>query len=199
MPGIDIYSDKDYTGEGFSHGLAMGLLVRFDGENLTQEGMGIGGLALKTESATYFSRCSTTESIDSRRWSKTFLVDTRISWRMMGRPAPWIGHWKEKAIGIYMKMPLLQPVFLSTGGFINKLFGITPVLEEVAPLAEGRFEYLVEDNSVEVNCEIESLSGILPKVCLLNELGADSFCSGWRQGKAVRPPSGWLPVKTDTT
>jgi hypothetical protein len=63
MGQIHIVADEKYPGEGISRGLARGLLVYYQDCNLTDEGMGIGSIALRDHHYTYFSR-SWTDSVE---------------------------------------------------------------------------------------------------------------------------------------
>ena len=56
MDAIRIVPGGNYEGTGRSRGLARGLLVFFGDLNLTGEGMGIGGVAVRDRTCTYFSR-----------------------------------------------------------------------------------------------------------------------------------------------
>ena len=64
MDQIPIVADEKYPGEGISRGLARGLQVYCQDCNLTDEGMGIGSIALRDHNYTYISR-SWTDSVEN--------------------------------------------------------------------------------------------------------------------------------------
>jgi hypothetical protein len=64
MGQIHIVADENYPGEGLSRGLAHGLQVYYQDCNLTDEGMGIGSIAMRDHNYTYFSR-SWTDSVEN--------------------------------------------------------------------------------------------------------------------------------------
>lgn len=191
MGRISFITDDTFRGEGASDGLSRGLLAFFDSHNITQEGMGIGAIALRTDKFTYFSNTCKTEVIDSTKIAKTFLINKRLMKSFLGRPSEMLTWLYQKATNLYMALPLLQNILLSFSGRISNYTKTTTHFEDIEPAGEAEVVYLINKNIVSVNCNI-MLSGRLPcKVYILNELGADFFHAGL-VGKIVSPPpSGW--------
>jgi hypothetical protein len=85
MKDIVYYSDDSYLGEGISLGVARGILVKYKGTNIVQEGLGIGNLALKNGLMTYFASICNTVQLSETQFRKTFLVDSVLLWRVNGK------------------------------------------------------------------------------------------------------------------
>jgi hypothetical protein len=192
MPGgIRISGDVNLPGEGISTGLARGLLIEINGQNITQEGMGIGSPALRTPRATHFSRQCRTERSDPGAIVKRFLIDSRMAWTWKERVSPVISLWAEKATSLYMQLPFLQNRLMAHVPPLRERWQIHPVFVSEPPIAEARFVYTVSLSHIDVACHIRPLQGVLPRVCLFNELGADYFTASWRDGEVLPPPRGW--------
>jgi hypothetical protein len=193
MKDITYYSDDSCPGEGLSLGIARGILVKYKDANIVQEGTGIGNLALKNGLMTYFASTCKTAQLSGTQFRKTFLVDSVMLWRINGKPSIFITRVIDILAQCYMLLPGLQNKLLKTGTLFRNLFKLTPILIKIAPMAEACFDYSVEKDELYVECKIKSLDGYLRKVFILNELGADYFQNGIKNGKAVSAPTGWEP------
>ncbi len=191
LQGLTIFSDDSYRGSGKSTGLARGLLVALaGGQNLTQDGMGLCSPALKTERNTYFCRSCETETAEEGRVVKIFHIDTRLAWGVLGRPSHALTRFFGRIGKIYMHVPPLQ-IFLPFGALFRTIGRIRPVSVAVPPIAVIVVEYFIRGTKIEISCRIHALHDRLPRIYLLNELGADVFRAGWRNGEPTDPPPGW--------
>ena len=75
MPRLYFHADDLRNAEGKSQGLTRGLRVEYDSLDITQEGMGLGSVALKAGTVTYFPSTCRTEYLSSSRIHKTFVID----------------------------------------------------------------------------------------------------------------------------
>ena len=191
MKDIIYYSDDSYLGEGISLGIARGILVKYKDTNIVQEGLGIGNLALKNGLMTYFASTCKTVQLSKTQFSKTFLVDSALLWRINGKLSIFITRAIDILAQCYMLLPGLQNKLLKTGTLFRNLFKLTPQIIKIAPIAEACFNYSVKEDELNVECNIKSLAGYLSKVFILNELGADYFLNGIKNGKTVSVPTGW--------
>ena len=191
MKDIIYYSDDSYLGEGISLGIARGILVKYRDINIVQEGLGIGNLALKNGLMTYFASTCKTIQLSKTQFRKTFLVDSALMWRINGRLSTFVTRVIEILAQCYMLLPGLQNKLLKTGTLLRNLFKLTPQIIKIAPITEACFNYSVKEDELHVECNIKSLSGYLNKVFILNELGADYFINGIKNGKTVSSPTGW--------
>jgi hypothetical protein len=191
MNDIIYYSDDSYLGEGFSLGIARGILVKYGDINIVQEGTGIGNIALKNGLMTYFASTCKTVQLSETQFRKTFLVDSVMLWRINGKSSIFLTGVIDLLSQYYMLFPSLQNKLLETGTLFRNLFKLTPQIIKIAPMAEACFDYSVEIDELNIKCKIKSLAGYLNKVFILNELGADYFQNGIKNGKTVPAPSGW--------
>ena len=191
MKDIIYYSDDSYLGEGISLGIVRGILVKYKDKNIVQEGLGIGNLALKNGLMTYFASTCNTVQLSETQFRKTFLVDCMLLWRINGKLSIFITRVIDMLAQFYMLLPGLQNKLLKTGTLFRNLFKLTPQIIKIAPMAEACFNYSVEEDELYVECNIKSLAGYLSKVFILNELGADFFLNGIKNGKTVSAPTGW--------
>lgn len=189
MDGIAIAPEVYHGGEGISLGLARGPVVMFRGENLAAEGMGIGAVAARDGHATYFGRAWTGNGLE-----RTFDLDTRMAWSYRGRPSAVLSRSIEAAVGVYKRMPCLQPIAVRSFLPLRRAFGIDPVFE-TAPSA-GRVTVSLEcrEGRAAVRAGIEPPSRPGTTVCLLNELSADVFSASLRDGRIGPPPPAWEPL-----
>jgi hypothetical protein len=191
ISGIEFSPGEDYLGEGVSYGIARGILVFVDGRNITGEGMGIGAVALKSPSFSFFARNCSTTIITPGVIEKTFLVDSRLLWGPADSPSILLTMVLEKIMEWYMRWPAFQ-FLLPCGSRVRRALGLKPFFDPVPPVAEARFTYRIEKNKITVSCTIRPLGGGFASVFILNELAADSFTHGFFKGKVIRPPSGWV-------
>jgi hypothetical protein len=196
MGGIRILAGTDYTGEGISRGLARGLPVYYGDCNLTGEGMGIGGIALRNRESTYFSR-GWTDSHEDGVFRRTFSLDTRMRWAFLGFPSAPLTRFAESGARAYMRSPRLQPFLLWALYPMRTLLGVRPFLEPVAPRGKVTFTYRIAHGHVDVVVAPEIPAAEGETLCLLNELSAAWFTAGWEEGRAGRPPPGWERVRSD--
>ena len=190
IPLIEFSPGQEYLGEGISRGLARGMLVFTEGRNITGEGMGIGAVALKDRSFSYFSRDCNTMVHAPDLVEKTFSIDSRMIWKYGGTFSIPLTRCMERVNDVYMRSPRLQ-ILLCPGSQIKRFLGLHPIFEPIPPIAEAQFTYRIAGNRIDVSCTIRSLTGRLPSVFILSELAADSFTHAFSQGKAMKPPSGW--------
>lgn len=196
MKDIIYYSDDSYLGEGISLGIVRGILVKYKDTNIVQEGLGIGNLALKNGLMTYFASTCKTVQLSETQFRKTFLIDSVLLWQINGKLSIFITRVIDMLAQCYMLLPGLQNKLLKTGTLFRNLFKLTPQIIKIAPVAEACFNYSVEEDELYVECKIESLAGYLSKVFILNELGADYFLNGVKNGKTVSVPTGWNYIKS---
>ena len=198
MKDIIYYSDDSYLGEGISLGIARGVLVKYKGVNIVQEGLGIGSLTLKNGLMSYFATTCNTVKLSEIHFRKTFLVDSLMFWRINGKLSIFVTRIIELLAQWYMLLPPLQNKLLKIGTLFRKLFKLTPQIIKIAPIAEACFDYSCEKDELHVDCKIKSLSGYLYKAYILNELGADYFQTGIKNGKTIAAPSGWKYIALST-
>jgi hypothetical protein len=196
MDTICIRPEADYQGEGISTGLARGLLVYYGDCNLTGEGMGIGSIALRDPSCTYFSR-TWTDTAEPGLLRRTFILDTRMMWGIWQKPSTVLTRWIESGISAYMKLPRLQGILMLPVLPLRALLGIHPVFETISPRGKVTFTYHVTGQTVEIQIESQMPLGPGETLCLLNELSAAWFTSGWDGKQKVPPPPGWEKVGSD--
>jgi hypothetical protein len=190
IPQIEFSPGQDYLGEGISRGLARGILVSADGRNITGEGMGIGAVALKDRSFSYFSLNCNTVVHAPDLVEKIFFIDSRMIWRRGGSPSVSLTWCLERMSDVYMRSLGLQ-ILLRSGSHTKRFLGLNPVFEPIPSMAEAQFTYRIAGSQIDVSCTIRPLSRRLPSVFILSELAADSFTHAFSQGKAMKPPSGW--------
>ena len=142
MNKIHIVPDSTYQGEGISKGLARGLLVYYDDQNLTGEGMGIGSIAIRDPECTYFSR-SWTDSSGAGVLRRTFTLDTRMRWSILGKPSNLLTRWIEFGISAYMQLPWWQETIMLPVPLISTLLGIHPLFETIPSRGKVTFAYRV--------------------------------------------------------
>lgn len=196
MKDIIYYSDDSYLGEGVSLGITRGILVKYKGKNITQEGLGLGNLALKNGLMTYFASTNKTVQINETRFIKTFLIDSILLWKINGKLSIFITKVIDVMAQFYMLFPSIQNKSLKMATYLRNLLKITPQIMRTEPIAEACFNYYIEDDELHVECNIKSLMGYFKKVFILNELGADYFQKGIKNGKTVSAPSGWNYIKS---
>ena len=197
MKDIVYYSDDSYLGEGISLGIARGILVKYKDMNIVQEGLGIGNIAFKNGLMTFFASTCNTLQLSKTQFKKIFLIDSVLLWQINGKHSIFVTRVIEILAQYYMHFPGLQNKLLKTGTFFRNLIKLTPILKRVPPVAKACFNYTIEEDGLYVESEVKSLAGYLNKVFISNELGADFFLKGIRNGKAVPTPTGWNYIKTN--
>jgi len=198
MNDITYYSDDFYLGEGISLGIARGILVKYKDVNIVQEGLGIGNVALKSGFMTYFASTCKSVQLSKTQFRKTFLVDCVLLWRINGNLSIFVTRVIDILAQCYMLLPGLQNKLLKTGTLFRNLFKLIPQIIKIAPMAEACFNYSVKEDELYVECKIKSLAGYLSKVFILNELGADYFQNGVKNGRTVLAPTGWNYIKSNS-
>jgi hypothetical protein len=178
---------------GVSSGLARGLSGVWNRNDITQEGMGLGSPALKIGKQTYFSRTCSIEKDRLEFAVKRFLIDTQFEWCLGNRPSILLAHIMNGLVHLYMNCgsPEIQKAGLKAGTLVRRVLRIRNRPFPIPPLATARFLYRPRARGLEVTCSIRALRGFLPKICLLNELGADFFDVAFDGGKSLLLPSGW--------
>jgi len=196
MKDLIYYSDDSYLGEGMSIGIARGILVKYKGINIVQEGLGLGNLALKNGLMTYFASTCRTIQLSETKFSKTFLIDSVLLWQINGKVSIFITGIIDILTKYYMSLPKIQNKLLKTGTLLRNLLKLTPQMVKITPIAQARFDYSINEDELDIGCEIKSLAGYLNKVFILNELGADYFLNGIKNGETVSVPTGWNYIKS---
>ncbi|MBP1930001.1 hypothetical protein J2741_002597 [Methanolinea mesophila] len=166
------------------------MLVLIRGSNVSGEGMGIGAVALECREGFFFAKNCSTMVFSPHLVRKIFQVDSRMSWERKGIPTVPLTRVLDLVSDIYMKMPFLQPL-LAVSSPVRTALGITPSFEPVPPIAEARFMYRREGDTIEVSCTITPREPGITRIFLLNELAADSFTRGFHDGNPTPPPTGW--------
>ncbi|MGE5404445.1 MAG: hypothetical protein ACM3PP_05855, partial [Candidatus Saccharibacteria bacterium] len=121
---LDFCLDDRYKGEGVSQGFARGVQVLLNGENLTQEGMGLGAVALRSGGLTYFASSSQVNTSNKQSLTSYSVIDTIAFSGRHGTHAPLLTCLRENASSIYAKIPWQQDMLLSAGLAIRRFFSI---------------------------------------------------------------------------
>jgi hypothetical protein len=185
--------------QGVSSGLAKGICGLWNRNDITQEGMGVGSPALKIDKQTYFSRTCSIESHGPELAAKRFLIDTQFEWCFGNYPSSWLTHIMNGLVHSYMKWESreIQKAGLKAGTLLRQVLRVRNRLAYIRPLAQARFLYRRAAEGLEVTSSIRALRGFLPKVCLLNELGADFLDAAYEGQKFLPLPSGWQKLTLD--
>jgi len=193
LPAPVFFRDDGYQGMGLSKGLARGLQVMVDGVDLTQEGMGLGTIAIRSRGNTYFARQGQATWIDGQQLHLDYLIDTVHVSSRRGQEAasPLLTRIRELGVVLYRRLPALQPVMLQAGVKARRGLGIESAFVPVAPLARAQFQFRFEPQRIEVGVHFNALAEEIDEIFIMNELGADFFDCGWQAGSLVKPPSGW--------
>lgn len=184
---LEFYTDASYSGCGLSAGLTRGIQIRYEGRFLTQEGMGIGTIALKRGGLTYFCRKMIPEP---GPFTYTASLDTVLSTSLWGRTSRGLSHLWHWGTGIYRRLPDSQPRLLALAGVARQWLRIENRFETARIQGNAWFQATLRDKGLDVRCVIR-IPRLTGKVCIMNELGAEWFTAGWSAG-AVRPgPPPW--------
>ena len=187
---LSFINDDSLSGEGVSLGIPRGMMVRRDGSDLTQEGLGLGAIALRRRGITYFPTLSRT-SIDGSQVSKQFTVDSALVFSSPVLPLSRLMPLYSLGTRAYMMLPRCQERLLGLRSRMFSWLRVRPELRRTRVMAEAMFTYTPQHDSVTVRGTVRSLNGPLPKVFVMNELGADHFSSSVRDGRIGPPPTGW--------
>ncbi len=200
MKDLHFSAGDNQSRQGKSRDLSPGLLVAYGSQDITQEGMGIGGIALKTRRFTCFPSTCVTEYRTPSDIIKTFPLDSRLTLYWGSHPSPLLSRVSEKIVDVYMRHPSMQKTVLAGSHNVQRLFPFRFRRELFPPLANALFSYVIRGLSITVTCCISLAEGRTGKVYLLNELGADFFTGSLRDGAVAPPPSGWeqLPFPAPT-
>lgn len=194
MSRLHFHTDDSSSAGGKSHRLSRGLRVGYDSRDITQEGMGIGSLAMKTEHGTYFPSTCRTEFVNPWKIRKTFRIDTRLTVCCGNHPSRFLSRLSEKIVDCYMRRPALQKILLDISPPVKRLLHLSFRREALQPLAEALFTYDIDELIVTVSCRLSLPREMACKVYILNELGADYFTNSLKNGAIAAPPSGWEPI-----
>jgi len=176
---------------GKSRELSPGLLATYGSRDITQEGMGIGSVALKTGGFTYFPSTCITEHRTPYNIIKTFSLDSRLTLHCGTFLSPFLSWVSEQIVAFYMRHPVLQKTILAGSHNLQRLLPLRFCRESFPSLAEARFAYIINGLFVTVTCNISLNGARIGKAYILNELGADYFTSSLHHETVARPPSGW--------
>jgi len=193
LPAPVFFRDDGYRGMGLSKGLARGVQVMVDGVDLTQEGMGLGTIAIRSRGYTYFSQQGQATWIDAQHLLLDYLIDTVHVSRRKGKNVanPLLTRMRELGVVLYRRLPAFQHAMLRTGIKVRRSLGIQSAFVPVPPLARAQFQFKFEPHRVEVRVHFDALAGDIDEIFIMNELGADFFDLGWQAGCLMKPPSGW--------
>lgn len=200
MKVLHFHAGDNRSWGGKSRELSPGLLATYGSRDITQEGMGIGSVALKTGGFTYFPSTCITEYRTPYNIIKTFSLDSRLTLHCGTFLSPFLSWVSEQIVAFYMRHPVLQKTILAGSHNLQRLLPLRFCRESFPSLAEARFAYIINGLFVTVTCNI-SLNGTRTgKAYILNELGADYFTSSLHHETVARPPSGWeqLPLLAPT-
>lgn len=185
------FYDRSYKGSGLSEGLARGVQVKASGQNMTQEGMGLGAIAVRSRGHTYFSSCSEAVWVDSKTLQLEYLLDTMHLSGFNGVASPLLTRIREEMVVWYRRLPALQKVLLWSGTNLRRFLRVKGAFAPVPPLARALVRFRFDTPDVEISCNFTALSGEIDEIYIMNELGADYFDRGWKDGSLTPPPSGW--------
>ncbi len=191
MPAPVFFRDDYYKGIGISKGLARGVQVMTDGVDLTQEGMGLGTIAIRSKGYTYFSQNSKVAWIDSQNMLLDYVIDTVHLSSYKNVAYPLITRIRELGVVLYRLLPAFQKVMLLTGTKVRRFLGVKTIFVPVPPLARAQFHFKFGTNRVEVCLKFYAIDKDIDEIFIMNELGADFFDCGWKAGCLTKPPSGW--------
>jgi hypothetical protein len=194
----------NFKGEGISEGLDRGVLVFFDGENLVQEGMGLGTVALRSKNLTYFSRSSRIKKISKNEYTKVFHIDTIMTWKLFNKRSILLTKILEEFGNFYKREgSSTQDILLNIGIWSRKLLGIKSEMANCRKLGIVIFNYKFLKNQVKVSVDFSQIlkanSENLKFLCILNELGGDYFNSIKIGNNILAAPSGWNEIKNSNS
>jgi len=187
----EIFLNDSYKGFGHSEGLARGLQIRINGDNLTQEGMGLGTIAIKYNETTVFSQGYYDEENEGMIKCRTFFLDSELNIGVKRIPGFKLTHLWDKFTEHYKTSRLHQIFHQISGQFFDWVFQIERTFVKVESKAEAKFCYDISESKIKVQAEIKVKEASFSKICLMNEMGADWFTEA-KLGKSAFPvPGGW--------
>jgi len=194
---VDFKWDPRFRGEGMSLGLCRGLTAWVDGENVTQEGMGLGAAACRHRRLTYFSANAIAHQGEDGVVRARYRLDRRIMWRMGEWQSPWLTRLVESTADGYMSVPKLQLPLMVAATMIRRKLRLNSRFVPASPVAETQFAYTVRGREVDIDCTVRLLGRGSTKVSIMSELGADFFTGAIAKGRMLAPPTGWQPLALD--
>ena len=194
----EIFLDNSYKGFGHSEGLARGLQIRINGDNLTQEGMGLGTIAIKYNGTTVFSQGYYDEKNEDMIKCRTFFLDSELNIGVKRIPGFNLTHLWDKFTEHYKTSRLHQIFHRISGQFFDWVFQIERAFVKVESKAEAEFCYDISDFIIKVQAEIKIKEVSFSKICLMNEMGADWFTEAKLGGKSFPVPGGWDKLSGDS-
>jgi len=193
MSHLSFISDESYPGEGMSTGIPRGLTVRRGEIDLTQEGLGLGTVALRKGGLTYFALSGKT-SVSGPLITKEFTVDSALLFESPLFPLSKLMALYGLGTRTYMMLPGSQEMLMAFRSRIFSRMRVRPVFRPARPLATAMFVYAPRADAVTIKATVRSLAGHLPDMFIMNELGADHFVSVIRDGRTGPAPTGWCPL-----
>jgi hypothetical protein len=193
MSRVSFISDDSYLGEGASAGIPRGLMVHRGEIDLTQEGLGLGTVALRKNGLAYFPRSSTT-SVNGPVIIKEFIVDAVLVFESPMLPISKLMPLYGLGTRAYMMLPSGQEKMLDLRSKMFSRLRVRPEFRRTRPLAKATFIYAIRTSSVTISATVRSMNGALPDVFVMNELGADHFISSIKEGRTSPAPTGWCPL-----
>lgn len=187
----EFFTDEQYKGTGISLGLARGLLVRAGGLEITQEGMGLGNVAVRSGGRTYFAQESRVAWFSPQSVVIDYEIDTAFISGTGGRCDSLITIIRESLSCLYRMTPPMQKALLAAGTQLRRMLGIKERLVPVAPLALARFEYQLHPGRVDVSCDFTAIAELPEQLFIMNELGADFFHCARKGSQPAECPGGW--------
>ena len=167
--------------------------MRQGDQDLTQEGLGLGTIALRRSGLTYFPSDSRT-SADGPRVTKEYALDSALVFRSPYLPISSIMPAYGLVTRAYMMLPGCQERLLGLRSWAFARLKVRPELRRTRTQALAEFDYELRADTIVVRAEVRSLDGPLPGMFVMNELGADHFRSAIRDGIIGPPPTGWCPL-----
>lgn len=152
--------------------------------------MGLGACAIQTGGYTYFATVKSSRETEGSI-EVVYNLDRRLERRIAGiRSALLTRAMEYICSNLYMKLENQQNLLLRLAVWIQKLFRIEVLFAEVPPMGEITVQYDVSD--YEVTVDLCCKTGFNKcTLYVMNELGANFFNLGLKNGKLVPPPSGW--------
>ncbi|MEM1956233.1 MAG: hypothetical protein QXX49_00055 [Candidatus Caldarchaeum sp.] len=174
------------------HGVVRGLGLKYRGDDITGEGMGVGGVVLRLRGATRFpmkSYDSCGDGVAARRFilnglSRRFLgpFDVTRAHR----------HVREKLSPTYVEGGSLSPLFENLIKLRTRMLKTKYVVAETAEVCEVRYRF--SENSIEVDVSRERGCGTL---VVANEMSGELFDKLLVDGHAIRMKP-WTRLHTES-
>lgn len=184
---LTFFTDSSYNGFGLSEGLSRGVQVLYEGQSLTQEGMGIGAVALKRGGLTYFCRQSAPAP---EGLGYTCILDTVLLSEIMRTSSRLLSHLWHGGTALYRHLPQIQPLLLVWAASLRRWLRIKNRFEAVESQGTAAFSITEKGWGLDVRCTVR-VPDKESKICIMNEMGADWFTGGWSGNTPREAPPPW--------